>query len=117
MLVADHIPARTLLFMTDFGESPLMSSSPTGASGRQFLFAILAMDRRLISRDIVVAAFHAWSFDKSIPLARRLVNQGAIGESAALEFEAIIDRHLKEHWPDRRPQNRSERRSWQETAS
>lgn len=74
-----------------------MSHAVSGTFGRQFLFAVMAVDRGLVRRDAFVAAVNGWTIDKSVPLASRLVTMEAIDEAVAAEFEAIVDHHLREH--------------------
>jgi len=77
-----------------------MNSGVSDRFARQFLFAVMAVDRRLIDRDAFMAAVNGWSFDKSVPLADQLIRLNAMNQAVALELEAIIDQHLKEHGGD-----------------
>lgn len=77
-----------------------MNSGVSDRFARQFLFAVMAVDRGLINRDAFMAAVNGWSFDKSVPLADQFIRLNAMNQAVALELEAIIDQHMKEHGGD-----------------
>ena len=50
---------------------------PTRDPARDLLFGLLALQNGLINQGQLVAAFQAWTFDKSRALADHLVGRGA----------------------------------------
>ena len=57
-----------------------MSDSSAGNSARNLLFGLLAFQNNFIDRRALLAAFDAWTADKSRPLGRVLAEQGAISD-------------------------------------
>jgi len=72
------------------------SSDPS----QDLIFGLLALQNGLIEQAQLVAAFHAWTRDKTRHMAEYLIEQGAIegGDRAALE--ALASRHLQKHGGD-----------------
>ena len=52
---------------------------PTTDAARDLLFGLLALQTGLINQGQLVAAFHAWTCDKSRSLADHLVALGHLG--------------------------------------
>jgi eukaryotic-like serine/threonine-protein kinase len=67
---------------------------------RNLLFGVLALQMDFISREALVAAVTAWTSDRSKPLDRILVGQGALTESRRTLLEALVSEHLKAHDED-----------------
>ena len=49
---------------------------PRDAANRDLLFGLLALQTGLIDQSALVAAFHAWTRDKSRPIAEILARAG-----------------------------------------
>src|SRR5262249_15705089 len=67
------------------------------AADRNLLFGLLALQIGLIQQAQLVAAFHAWTCDKSRSLADYLVEQGDLDGDDRAAVEALVLRHLKRH--------------------
>jgi tetratricopeptide (TPR) repeat protein len=67
---------------------------------RNLLFGILALQMDFISRDTLISAMNAWVLEKSQPLGRILVAQGALSEVECALLEALIGKHLEKHGED-----------------
>jgi serine/threonine-protein kinase len=65
--------------------------------GRNLLFGLLAFQNNFIDRRALVAAFDAWTTDKSQPLGRVLVNQGAISDELHALIDGLVSAHLAKH--------------------
>ena len=61
------------------------------------LFGALALQNNFIGRDDFVAAFAAWTGDKSRPLAQILVDRGALDATRRSLLNALVAEHLKQH--------------------
>src|SRR5947199_778617 len=70
------------------------------AADRNLLFGILALQMDFISRDALIAAMHAWVLDKSKPLARILVEQGALPAGRRALLEPLVEEHVGQHGND-----------------
>ncbi|HEX8203137.1 MAG TPA: hypothetical protein VF590_21860, partial [Isosphaeraceae bacterium] len=60
------------------------AAHPAGAptiADANLLFGILALQLDFVTRDALIAAMHAWVLQKSKPLGRILVEQGALAEA------------------------------------
>jgi serine/threonine-protein kinase len=75
-------------------------AAPRIDAGRNLLFGILALQNNFIGRDDLLAAFAVWVADKARPLARILVERGAIDEARCRLLEALVAEHLKQHGGD-----------------
>ncbi len=64
---------------------------------RHLLFGLLALQNDLIDQDQLVAAFRAWSRDKSRPLAEHLRALGHLDDEQCVGVEAMVGLHLKKH--------------------
>ena len=62
------------------------------AADRHLLFGLLALQTGLIQQAQLVAAFHAWTGDKSRPLADHLVALGHLNAAQRSVVEAMEDR-------------------------
>jgi serine/threonine protein kinase len=69
-------------------------------ASRDLLFGLLALQNGLIDQARLVAAFQAWSLDKSRPMADVLLSQGALDPDDRGAIEALVARHLKKHGGD-----------------
>jgi WD40 repeat protein/serine/threonine protein kinase len=70
---------------------------PRADAARDLLFGLLALQTGLIDQAKLVAAFHAWTLDKSSPLADYLVSQGALDADQRTLLDALVAQHLKKH--------------------
>jgi eukaryotic-like serine/threonine-protein kinase len=61
------------------------------------LFGILALQNGLIDQADLIAAFQAWSKDRSRPLSQVLLYRGALNESDQALIEGLVRRHLQKH--------------------
>jgi serine/threonine protein kinase/tetratricopeptide (TPR) repeat protein len=72
----------------------------TLAVDRNLLFGLLALQNGLIDQVQLVAAFQAWTRDKSRPLADHLVQRGDLDAEQRAGVEAMVELHLKKHGGD-----------------
>jgi serine/threonine-protein kinase len=79
-------------------ESPVMLRTTDPA--RDLLFGLLALQNGLIDQGQLVAAFHAWTRDKSRPLADHLVGRGDLDVEQRGLLEGLVAQHLKKHGGD-----------------
>jgi serine/threonine-protein kinase len=81
------------------------------------LFGLLALQIGLINQGQLVAAFQAWTLDKSRALADHLVDRGDLDEEDRSAVDVLVARHIKKHGGDVEkslaavPANRSTRAS------
>jgi serine/threonine protein kinase len=75
---------------------PPPMASGAGAD-RNLLFGVLALRTDFIGREALIAAVQAWAFEKSRPLGRILVGQGAVSEEDYEALESLVRRHLARH--------------------
>jgi serine/threonine-protein kinase len=73
---------------------------PRADAARDLLFGLLALQTGLIDQSKLVAAFHAWTLDKSKPIADILVDQGALDAEQCTLLDALVAQHLKKHGGD-----------------
>jgi tetratricopeptide (TPR) repeat protein len=73
---------------------------PDRHAERDLLFGLVALQNGLIDQTKLVAAFHAWTLDKSRPIADLLVAQGAFDESRRAAVDALVAIHLDAHGGD-----------------
>jgi tetratricopeptide (TPR) repeat protein/tRNA A-37 threonylcarbamoyl transferase component Bud32 len=64
------------------------------------LFGIMALQLDFVTREALIAAMHAWVLQKSKPLGRILVEQGALAEARHTLLEALVREHLEQHDDD-----------------
>ncbi len=88
----------------------------TAAADRHLLFGLLALQNGPIDQAALVAAFQAWTRDKSTRLADRLLARGDLDAAACAGLEAIVALHVKKHGDVEKtlaavPANRSTRAS------
>ena len=69
---------------------------------RNLLFGLLAFQNNFIDRRALLAAFDAWTPDKSRPLGRVLADQGAISANLLALIDGLVAEHLAQH--DDRPE-------------
>src|SRR5262245_11130106 len=70
------------------------------ATERNLLFGLLALQIGLIQQAQLVAAFHAWTCDKSRSLADHLLERGDLDGDDRAAVEVLVVRHLKRHGDD-----------------
>jgi serine/threonine-protein kinase len=64
---------------------------------RNLLFGLLALQNGLIDQAQLVAAFQAWTLEKSRPLAEYLLSRGDLDAADRAAVESLVARHLKKH--------------------
>ena len=67
---------------------------------RHLLFGLLALQNGLIQQAQLVAAFHAWTCDKSRTLADHLVALGHLNAAQRAAVEALAALHVEAHGGD-----------------
>ena len=67
------------------------------AADCSLLFGILALQNGLIDQADLIAAFQAWSKDRSRPLSQVLLDRGALNESDRALLDGLVRRHLQKH--------------------
>jgi eukaryotic-like serine/threonine-protein kinase len=70
------------------------------AANNHLIIGLLALQNGLIDQSVLVAAFHAWTRDKSQPIADVLVARGAIDPGERALLEALATKHLQRHGDD-----------------
>ena len=70
------------------------------AADRQLLFGLLALQNGIVNQGQLVAAFQAWTLDRSRSLADHLVDRGDIDDEDRTAIDALVTRHLKRHGGD-----------------
>jgi eukaryotic-like serine/threonine-protein kinase len=88
----------------------------TAAADRHLLFGLLALQNGLIQQGQFVAAFQAWTLDKSKSLADILVARGDLNVVQSNLLEGLADQHVQKHGDVEKslaavPANRSTRAS------
>jgi len=61
------------------------------------LFGLLALQNGLVNQAQLVAAFQAWTLDKSRQLAEHLVSRGDLDVQQQVLLDALVSMHLKMH--------------------
>src|SRR5262245_3234113 len=79
-------------------EAPVMS--PATDPSRDLLFGLLALQNGLINQAQLVAAFQAWTLDRSRSLADHLIAMGHLDAADRAGTEAMVALHLKRHGGD-----------------
>src|SRR5271157_345564 len=72
----------------------------TAAADRNLLFGLLALQNGLIDQGQLVAAFQAWTRDKSRSLADHLIARGDLDPDDRDVVTALVARHIKKHGGD-----------------
>jgi serine/threonine protein kinase/tetratricopeptide (TPR) repeat protein len=72
----------------------------SGAAEANLLFGLLALQIGLVDQSRLVAAFQAWTLDKSRGLADHLVARGDLDSEDHAAVAALVQRHLKKHGHD-----------------
>ncbi len=67
------------------------------AADRNLLFGLLALQNGLVDQGELVAAFQAWTLDKSRHLAEILVGRGDLSPVQRDLLEALADQHVQKH--------------------
>jgi eukaryotic-like serine/threonine-protein kinase len=70
------------------------------AADRDLLFGLLALQNALIDQSALVAAFHAWTREKTRSMAEHLVSRGDLDAEQRALLEALVVQHLKKHGGD-----------------
>ncbi|HQZ16056.1 MAG TPA: hypothetical protein PLD86_04185, partial [Vicinamibacteria bacterium] len=70
--------------------------SDNQAANRNLLFGLLALQNGLITQAQLVAAFQAWTRDKTRPLAEHFADN-ALEPAARAAVEAMVALHLEKH--------------------
>jgi serine/threonine protein kinase len=70
------------------------------AADRHLLFGLLALQNGLIQQAQLVSAFHAWTIDRSRPLADHLVALGHLNDAQRSAIEALAALHVETHGGD-----------------
>jgi eukaryotic-like serine/threonine-protein kinase len=79
---------------------PLARPVATANADRNLLFGVLAMQMNFVSREALIAAVSMWVLDKSKPLDRVLVEQGALAADERDLLDPLIRKHLERHGGD-----------------
>jgi hypothetical protein len=74
--------------------------SRTTDTSRDLLFGLLALQNGLINQAQLVAAFQAWTLDKSESLADHLEARGDLTGAKRMLLEALAEVHLEAHGGD-----------------
>ncbi len=69
-------------------------------TSRDLLFGLVALQIGLIDQTQLVAAFQAWTLQKSSSLADHLVGRGDLDADDRAAVDALVARHLKKHGGD-----------------
>ena len=69
----------------------------SAAADRHSRIGLLALQTGLIDQAQLVAAFQAWTLDKSRHLAQILVGRGDLNEIQRSLMESLADQHLEKH--------------------
>ncbi len=94
-----YFPALGLLFR--FWTRGAPGSLPMAAdASSDLLFGLLALQNGLIDQGALVAAFQAWTRDRSRPLADHLEARNELDPEDRRAVEALVARHLKKHGGD-----------------
>ena len=64
-------------------------------SERNLLFGMLALQNGLVDQPDLVAAFQCWSRERSRPMARIMVERGALTEDDRVMLEGLVRRHVQ----------------------
>jgi tetratricopeptide (TPR) repeat protein/tRNA A-37 threonylcarbamoyl transferase component Bud32 len=67
------------------------------AAGHDLLFGLLALQNGLVDQGQLVAAFQAWSLNKSLPIAEHLVRRRDLDHDDRLAVQALVARHIKKY--------------------
>ena len=70
------------------------------SAGRQLLFGLLALQNAIVNQGQLVAAFQAWTLDKSRCLAEHLEARGILNTTRRSLLEALAEVHLDAHGGD-----------------
>ena len=70
---------------------------PSTDADQNFLFGLLALQNGLVTQAGLVAAFQAWTRDKTKPIAEYLVERGDLDHGDRLALEALLGRHIEKH--------------------
>ena len=64
---------------------------------QNFLFGLLALQNGLVEQKGLVAAFQAWTRNKTKPIAEYLVERGDLDHADRVVLEALVGRHIEKH--------------------
>jgi hypothetical protein len=77
-----------------------MAAIAADRTDRNLLFGLLALQNGLINQGQLVAAFQAWTLDKTRALADHLVGRGDLDADDRLVVDALVAHHLKKSGGD-----------------
>ncbi len=95
-----HFPSvfPTLTIHVAVEGSPTINHPNPRDPGRNLLFGLLAFQNNFIDRRALVAAFDAWTTDKSQPLGRVLVSKGVLSDELHALIEGLVSAHRSRDW-------------------
>src|SRR3954451_15521597 len=73
---------------------------PMAIADRELLFGMIALQNGLIDQAQLVAAFQAWTEDRSRPFSQVLLDRGALNESDRTRLDGLARSHLQEQSED-----------------
>lgn len=73
------------------------------SADRNLLFGVLALQMDFIDREQLIAAMNAWVLEKSHPLGKVLLDQGAIAADTLAVLDSLVDKHVELHGAAGRP--------------
>jgi serine/threonine-protein kinase len=93
--------AGTVALVESTEEDALPGNVPMAAAAdRHLLFGLLALQTGIINQGQLVAAFEAWTLDKSRKLADHLEQPGDLDADDRAAIEALVAHHLRRHGGD-----------------
>lgn len=69
-------------------------------SSRDLIFGLLSLQNGIIDSGMLVAAFQAWTLDRTRCLAQHLVARGSINDEQRRAVDMMVEIHLKKHQDD-----------------
>src|SRR5262245_58970938 len=73
---------------------------PDQAADRNALFAVLALQMDLLTREALIQGLNSWVLDRSRPLGQVLVERGSLGLDLRAVVEALVDKQIDRHGGD-----------------
>ncbi|MDA1051604.1 MAG: serine/threonine-protein kinase [Planctomycetota bacterium] len=73
---------------------------PAPNADSNLLFGMTALQMDFITRDALLAAMQAWTFDKQRQLGDILIEQGVLTDSQRALLKELVQEHLKQHGDD-----------------
>ncbi len=81
-------------------DNAVLRSFAMAAADRHLLFGLLALQNGIINQGQLVAAFQAWSLDKSRSLAEHLEVRGDLSSAKRAVLDALAAVHVETHGGD-----------------